>query len=151
MISESPLPILTKSMRHQRQDYSYVPRSNNQSNHDHDDEYHLLPNTRIVRTRKACYTCMDPRSSSVMQGFVNCCLKFIFFFSIHLRGFGVEPSTDIPFFFLFPPFQLYRDIPYWKCVDCFSTLSQCSCHWFSDNTFGVKLDLVCRVIYSTHC
>ena len=54
--------------------------------------------------------------------------------------------------FVFFPHRQYRDIPCW-CVDCFSNLhvSQCSCHWFSDNMFGVKLDLVCHVIYPTHC
>ena len=30
------------------------------------------------------------------------------------------------------------------------SLSQCSCHWFSDNTFGVKLDLVCHVSFTLH-
>ena len=55
-------------------------------------------------------------------------------------------------FFYFCYFFLTRQyscIACWKCVDSVSTLSQCSCHWFSDNTFGVKLDLVCHVIYPT--
>ena len=48
----------------------------------------------------------------------------------------------------------YSYITCWKCVNSFSMLSQCSCHWFSDTTFGVKLVLVCHVIYPTllvHC
>ena len=56
------------------------------------------------------------------------------------------------FFFFFPPLtRRYSCIGCWKCVNSASTLNQCSCHWFSDNTFGVKLDLVCHVIYPTHC
>ena len=55
------------------------------------------------------------------------------------------------FFFFFFLTRRYSCIACWKCVNSVSTLSQCSCHWFSDNTFGVKLDLVCHVIYPTHC
>ena len=58
----------------------------------------------------------------------------------------------LPFFLSFSfSYPQYRDFTCSKCVNCFSMLSQCSCHWFSDNTFGVKLDLVCHVIYTTHC
>ena len=45
------------------------------------------------------------------------------------------------FFFFFFFTRRYSCITDWKCVNPFSTLSQCSCHWFSDNTFGVKLIL----------
>ena len=48
------------------------------------------------------------------------------------------------FFFFFPEGIVALPV---ECVNSFSTLSQCSWHWFSDNTFGVKLDLVCHVIY----
>ena len=58
------------------------------------------------------------------------------------------PILRVFFFFLT---RQYSCIACWKCVDSVSTLSQCSCHWFSDNTFGVKLDLVWHVIYPTHC
>ena len=58
-----------------------------------------------------------------------------------------HPST-VPILLFF--FLTWRSF-HVETVDSFSTLSQCSCHWFSDNTSGVKLDLVCHVIYPTHC
>ena len=68
-------------------------------------------------------------------------------------GNVILPNYTIPrvLFFFFFLTRRYSCIACWKCVDSVSTLSQCSCHWFSDNTFGVKLDLVCHVIYPTHC
>ena len=43
-------------------------------------------------------------------------------------------------FFFFFLTRRYSCLACWKCVDSVSTLSQSSCHWFSDNTFGVKLE-----------
>ena len=46
------------------------------------------------------------------------------------------------FFFVFCFFFLtrrYSCIACWKCVDSVSTLSQCSCHWFSDRVIPCQL------------
>ena len=67
------------------------------------------------------------------------------------QSLRISSTVPIPRVFFFFLTRRYSCIACWECVEPVSTLSQCSCHWFSDNTFGVKLDLVCHVIYPTHC
>ena len=121
------------------------------------------------------YSCLKPglKMGCYVSLFLNFLVQHFFFFFpaliwyssswiVHFDSFcfslaGPNPSTvPIPrvffFFFFFLPEGIRGIcITGWKCVNLFSTLNQCSCHWFSDNTFGVKLDLVCHVIYPTHC